>query len=351
LAVFDFRSKNPPPVYQGRAYQRRLIYMVVGLAMVLYLMWQARDARNWRWFELLSRPRVAEVDTTVPLAAPGQDSSNPKELPEAVLVPAKRQAPKPDRSKPLAERVRGDLLRKVSDQVADFDPQEADAFLHLLEILREAEPQEIRAARPEEVTHLQLWGQSSAYRGKLVSMTGAVRLVRPRTLPANDYGVSEYYEVWMHPDGSSNPVVICALELPPEFPREGKLDEPATVRGFYYRRWWYMAGDKDKPETVKARRAPMLLARGIDWNPRQQADLRTSSARWDWVSWAIGGVVVAVILGVMLARRLSRESPPDYIRARMKGDDVNVASGDAGKRDVHADLRNLSQTDETSGSA
>ncbi len=341
--MYDFRSKTPPPVYHGRAYQRRLIYLVGGLVLVLYAMWHAKDPRHWKWFEFFTQPRTAEVDTTAPAAPPGHD------VPDPMVSIGKRKAEKPDASKPLPERVRPELLKNVVDSVAGLDPKELDAFFHLFEVLRETDPEALRAAKAEPVTHLQLWEQSAAYRGKLVSMTGSIRRALPRTFPANDHGLSKYHEVWMLPDGASNPVVIYTLALPAEFPQGAELDEPASVTGFYYRRWWYMAGDESKPETLKGRLAPMLLARGIDWSPQPPvADLRAGSTSFETLCWAAAGVVV-MALGVVFMRRYSRERPlPDYIRARMKQHDLDDVPGDTGKRDIHSDLEKLSQADDES---
>jgi hypothetical protein len=344
FAVYDFRSKTPPPVYHGRGYQRRLLYLIGGLVLVGYGMWHARDPRNWKWFEALTQPRVAEIDTT----APPPPADPPGQGDEPLIAVERRRADKPDASKPLPERVQAELLKSVVDNVAGLDTKELDAHLHLLEVLREADPAAIRAAAAEPVTHLQLWEQSAAYRGKLVSVGGRVRRVSARSFPANDYGLTSYYEVWMYPDGSTNPVVIRTLELPAEFPQRAKLDEPCTVKGFYYRKWWYMAGDEERPETVKGRLAPMLLARGLDWSPQPTAvDLAVPPTSWEMLGWVAVAAMAVIVVGVLLLRRYTRQPTPDYIRARMKqGDLSNIP--DAGNRDIGAELNRLSQADRES---
>ncbi len=346
--MYDFRSKTRPAAHPSRFHQRRLIYLVGGLALVLYAMWQAKDPKNWRWVETLTQPRVVDVDTAAPARPPGTKPQD-DDLPGPMIVPDRRQTEKPDASKPLAERVNKELLRNVIDNVVGQDPRETDALYHLMEILAGAEPDAIRAAGAEPVTHLQLWEQSDAYRGKLVSMRGEIRLVRPRTLSRNDYGLSTYYEVWMQPAGTSNPVMIWALELPADFPIGGdELNEPATVIGFYYRRWGYTAGDAKRPETVKDRVAPMILARGVDWSPRATADGRAGSGQFEMIWW-IGAIVVTVaVVGMLLMRRYSRGQPPDYIQPRLKQGDLTDVPGDAGPRDAAAELRRLSQADEPS---
>ncbi len=346
--MYDFRSKRRPTADQARGHQRRLIYLIGGLGLVLYAMWHAKDPRNWRWFQQLTQPRAVDVDTTAPADPPGPGLPADG-LSGPIVVPDKRQTEKPDTSKPLAQRVRGELLSNVVDNVAGLDPRETDALYHLLEILAGAEPDAIRAAGAEPVTHLQLWEQSAAYRGKLVSMQGEIKLVMPRTFPENDYGLTTYYEVWMRPEGTTNPVVIWTLELPADFPVGDKLEEPASVTAFYYRRWWYMAGDKKRPQTLKDRLAPMLVARGVDWSPRPPpSDLRAESARFELLWWIGAGIVAAIALGMLFIRRYSRAQPADYLRARVRPDDLSDIPGDGGQRDVAAELRALGAADDLS---
>jgi hypothetical protein len=137
--------------------------------------------------------------------------------------------------------------------------------------------------------------------------------------------------------------VVYALELPAEFPQGSQLDEPASIKGFFYRRWWYMAGDAKKPETHRGRLAPMLLARGIEWTPRPPPiNLRARYTGIELFCWVAGGAIVALAIGVVLMRRYTRDDAlPEYIRIRMKREEVGEISGDMGRPDIQADLEEL----------
>jgi hypothetical protein len=166
-------------------------------------------------------------------------------------------------------------------------PEERDVFLHLLGVLKRAEPGQLQRASIGRITYAQLRRQPNQYRGKLVTVQGTVRRVIKAQPPHNQQGIDRYYQLWIEPaDAPSWPMVVVCLELPPEFPSGAGVAEEVAVTGFFFKRWAYQAQDQ-------LRTVPTLLARTVGWE--KPATPVPPQPPLPWTSLLIGGSGILVI--------------------------------------------------------
>jgi len=193
-------------------------------------------------------------------------------------------------SVPLPPELRVDPaeLDVIRDNTLDR-PEEHAVFLHLMEILRRASPEQLQRASLGRITYAQLQRQPNQYRGKLVTIRGTVRRVVAAHAPKNDRGIDRYYQLWIQPaDAPSWPMVAECLELPRGFPAGPDVSEDAQLTGFFFKRWAYIA--QDQPRT-----APTLLARTIEWEKPAPTPSAPSPANWNSALIALAGVIAVAV--------------------------------------------------------
>jgi hypothetical protein len=287
--VLDFSAKRSKrtPNYLGRREQWRLLFLVLSLGLVMLLIGQAGRAERWQWL-WAAGGNVARDDGAV--------------MPRAAKAPARPGGPEL-----LFPGVRAELLRDVRDDTP-FRSDEADAFYHLLGILADTPAEAIDQASTGHVTRSQLFAQPREYRGDLVSIRGVLRRGSRLQAAANDYGIGEFFQLWIQPADEADPMVAWCLEPPRGLagrmrPNEtADFDEPIELSGFFYKRWAYLAGDG-------IRTAPLILARNVHWEPppaarpaEPAADMGISSA----VLLAFGLSLAVVLLIVARTPRRAR---------------------------------------------
>ncbi len=276
---------------------------------------RARDPAIWRWFDLLLSPPPGNIgntsiDNRLETVAPTETS------PDSFLAkkpsfpagenrePGKKNDPSPSLS----------LSPEDFDAVRDDTPSTRDeqaCSLRLLDILNRTDPQTLSKASLGPVTYAQLFRQPNQYRGRLVTVSGVVRRANRVELFKNDYGIKEYYQVWLWPsDNPSAPIVVYCLHLPAGFPTGMEFAEQAELTGFFFKRWAYQAEDA-------IRTAPTLLAQTLQW--RKRPVMTPAPAE----TWAIPLVVGLAALFALLAvcyvylrtrptRPALPDRPPDF---------------------------------------
>ncbi len=209
------------------------------------------------------------------------------------------------------------FLESIRDNTV-FRGAEKDAWFRMLEQLDRREPSDLQRASTGYVGFLQLYKQPEAYRGKLVTIKGSVRMGYYRTAPDNLYGIPGYYVFWVKPVGSKSPIVVYSLEIPSGFPdvakleRDGerpRLDEDVEFTGFFFKRWAYRAQDD-------TRLAPLVLAKTPRWERPPGAAADRPPSAWFWFA-VFGG---AAGFGFGLAAVffwLTRRSPVSEMPARL----------------------------------
>ncbi|HUG92872.1 MAG TPA: hypothetical protein VML55_18670 [Planctomycetaceae bacterium] len=144
------------------------------------------------------------------------------------------------------------------------------------------------------------------YTGRLVRLAGTIRKhVAYPADPENEHGVTWLHEVWLYPDDSgSNPAVVVCTSVPHGLPAGENLLERAAVTGYFYKLWAYPAKDTNRV-------APMILARQVEWQPRDAA----SAPWWMYVAgWSIGGLAAVVIVWTAWRQSRSRRPPIRHLR-------------------------------------
>ncbi|MBN1395269.1 MAG: hypothetical protein JW959_09615 [Pirellulales bacterium] len=260
MAVLDFRSaakRRKKPYFTGR---RWLFWLILLMGATVIIADKAREPGAWRWLDWLvgcsDKPPAGYIDNRLSAVSRGNFS-------EDSFIIAK---PESSEKRLAADNgyftgVDPALLDSVRDDTFDSRDDRAPA-LALLNVLNTTEEQELRASSTGRITYAQLFNQPAYYRGRLVTVAGVVRRVKPFELPKNKYGVHRYNRAWLFPiDNPRSPVIIYCLQLPDGFPVGTAISEQAEVVGFFFKKEAYMAQDT-------LRTAPMILAKTLQWEKR-----------------------------------------------------------------------------------
>ncbi len=214
--------------------QRRLLLLVLSLGLVAVLAGEARKPQHWHWL-------------TAPDGATANASTG------SVAAEGGRQP-----SEQYFDGVQPRLFEAIRDNTT-YRHAEREAWFHLLDILKRTDEATLRQESIGRVSFAQLFAQSDAYRGQLVSVRGTVRRAHRLSAPENDCGVAGYFRTWIQPaDHRASPIVAYCLSLPEGFPIGMDILAEAEITGFYFKRWAYKAQDG-------LRTAPALLARTVHW--------------------------------------------------------------------------------------
>jgi hypothetical protein len=212
------------------------------------------------------------------------------------------------------------FLDSVRDNTV-FSMAEKDAWFRLFEQLKRRDLADLRRASTGYVGFLQLYKQPAEYRGKLVTVSGAVRTGYYCEAPKNLYGIDGYYVFWLKPPQAKSPIVVYCLEIPAGFPdvakleKEGerpRLDEKAEFTGFFFKRWAYRAQDD-------TRLAPLILAKCPRWERPLETSTAASQPPSAWFWTALFGGTGAFGIGVALVFYwLTRRAPPVALPLHME---------------------------------
>ena len=278
----------------SRREQHRLLFLVLGLGLIVILMFEARDARNWLWLTLLDGGNDPKAVGFLPA-----DKENADQGEEPALAAG------------LFPGVDAKLLQQITDN-SRFRDEENPAWFNLFGVLKRTDQSKLRQASIGRVSWLQLNEQSDEYRGELVTVRGTIRRANQVGCVKNDEGIEGYERVWIWPDDKPDqPIVAYCLQLPQGFPTGMELAERAQVTGFYFKRWLYLG--KNDLQT-----APVLLAKTIAWQkkpPKAEDDIpAVFSSIYFLIAAAaiISLLAVAYILFCTRGRpRKEEREPPD----------------------------------------
>ncbi|NOX53688.1 MAG: hypothetical protein GXP27_04485 [Planctomycetes bacterium] len=176
------------------------------------------------------------------------------------------------------------------------------------------------------------------YFGKLVTLSGHVRLLREIPAGQNPYGIQTLYEAWLYtPDSQSNPACIVCTEVPAGMLKafrqsRSHLLDGVTVTGYFFKMMVYRA--QDAP-----RFAPLILARRLEWHPpapRKQRAFAISSWLVLAVVVVVGGLIVAGLV-ISDRRHRRRRTWPAEVEELWLGDegtDTLETDGTSGPNEV-----------------
>jgi len=300
--VLDFHRGSQARNFLSRREQWRLLLLVLTLGLVVVLTLEARNPEHYRWL-------LAE--------GPGEEDGSAGTRPVDTLVrgePAVEEIPGTFRSAgPVDEEeeessryfpgVRPSRLKSISDN-KPLGLSEWDAWLHLFDVLNKTSETTLQQASTGRAGFVQLFEQSSEYRGELVTVEGIIRRAHPAKTPKNDHGLEDYYQTWLWPnDHPNDPIVVWCLHLPDGFPIGMEMAEEAEATGFFFKRWAYKAADGNM------RRAPMLLARTVHWRKRSEASSSVPEGPLPLVLMIAGAAAFGALTAVYVYRRTRRRGP------------------------------------------
>ncbi len=228
------RARN----FLSRREQWRLLLLFVPLALVIVLIGRLRD------------PNFANrVNQVFAQASP--PASQETEPPRSYAAPP----PSPG----LFAGVDPAWLKTITDNTY-FRNFEKDTWFRLFGLLQRSSADELNAAHGIEASYVQLVDQPNFYRGKLVTVHGYLRQITEQTPAANDLGIKSYYRIVMQPtDGSSWPIFIYCLDLPPNLSLQNKPSEGyLKASGLFFKNLSY--DWKDGLGT-----APVIVAKGVEY--------------------------------------------------------------------------------------
>jgi hypothetical protein len=197
----------------------------------------------------------------------------------------------------------------IQDDTIIFRPAERAIWFYELARVHDADPRQLRKSSLGRVAYLQLHKQPADYRGKVVTVSGTVRLAQRVPAPPNYLGVKEYCVYWIHPSGGpDSPIIVYALNTPPGFPSignrdadpsAGKLREDVGVTGVFFKRWAYAA----RGGTFTA---PLLIANVPDWQPQPAVAAKPPMNALELAAAALAALLIAVCIAAVLWKRSSR---------------------------------------------
>ncbi len=256
-------TNKPPPNYSSRPMQYRLMMLVGMLMAVILIMFEAAKPSNWEWmwkFEKTSGGAQAESTANAMASGPIDNRLNTRE-------PATPGVPDSFRSEIASDSefafgavsiddLRPEMFSGIEDDTF-FRAEENAAWFMLLDILRQTSIAELQDRSIGEVAFAQLFHQTNDLRGKLVTVTGAIR--RAHRVPAakNELGIKSYWQCWVRPtDGSNSPIVLYTLDLPENVGEGMDIRQSASFTGFCFKRWAYNSASGPRV-------APILLAKNV----------------------------------------------------------------------------------------
>jgi hypothetical protein len=313
--MLDFRRRSRRAVvHAGVPVERRLLSMLIGLALVVMLIASAGNPANWNWFAPQNNPadqpqrllRPAE-NVVVALAdengGVNHDAKAGDERPTTAADAASRPSESDENRFP---GVRADYLATIRDDTV-FRSEESLAWFHLFSVLESTPQEELVHASEGPAGYLQLNEQPNEYRGPLITISGTVRAAKLVAAPKNAFDVKQYYQLWLQPDRATDElIVLYCLELPADFPLGETLDEACTATGFFYKRWAYASQGGITT-------APLVMAKTLAWQPKPAAPPVVEQPLEESVLTAaiVAGALAMIALAFMIWRvRGARGNPP-----------------------------------------
>jgi hypothetical protein len=257
-----FQRHETPPPYLNRRDQFRLLALVALAGLVMVAIDLAANPQNWNWLfnpggaggrNAAHAPVLDEVDFRV-------KESDHEPLPPGVflaeaetdadVVPEAGAAPVANRTALPAE-----LFENVEDNRLGPLRREQPAIDHIVARLRELSQAELEAAARDDVAFTVLMLHSDDYRGKLLTIDGALWDLRLLQAGDPDDPRDNVYEGWvLTADSGNNPYRVLVTELPPGLQPGKQLDVKVQATGYFFKLYGYAAQSGQHV-------APMLIAK------------------------------------------------------------------------------------------
>ncbi len=303
-----------PRNYFSRREQYRLLSLVFMLLLVTLLMFEAAKPKNWQWmWQLGSVPandslaEDSDIDALLP-------SGHGERLPADVFISPPRVPDDATDSNLLQSRTLPRIAALDLSQVRDdtvFRAQESEAWYGILGALADSDAKLLDTHSVGQVGFTQLFRQAEEYRGQVVNIRGVLRRAFSLRSGTNEEGIVSYWQCWLQPDGSQNPVVVYLLELPHEFPDGMSLNERVDITGVFFKRWAYAAKEG-------TRTAPLVLANQLQWTKTPVAAVKKPPQPSQMFAVAAAALLAALfVTWIVYARTKPKRRPPDV---HLRGD-------------------------------
>ena len=273
-----WRASRPAP----HSVTPRLISMIVMLGIVLLVMWQARDPKNWRWLEILANEAPAASGTEQVAVAKESATTQPPTKPEAAAEPFEID--------PLEVATAEEEYLAISDGTTALRREEMSAYWRMFGWVQQQSLAQLQRGARSKVVFNDFVQSPDQQRGKLFALELNVRRVLAYDAPENPAGIKTVYEVWGWTNESRAwPYVIVTAQLPPGMPVGATVQEEASFAGYFFKVQGYHAGGagpKDKPLI-----APLMIGR----LSHRGAPAPAAPAEIAWSPWIVGLVLVGAV--------------------------------------------------------
>ena len=157
----------------------------------------------------------------------------------------------------------------------------------------------------KDVTYSHLFEEPERYRGVVVPVVGRLLRVNRYAPPyeAAEGGVNDLYEAWVFSEMlGANPTCIVFTEWPENLSRDllgvPKIDSyiKISLDGYFFKKLRYKSNDRRGSE----REAPLVIGHALVVMGHTRAGSSSQTSGWiQTLVWGFGGVVLALILGVV----------------------------------------------------
>jgi hypothetical protein len=274
--------------------------LLVGIALIV--LDRMRQPGALSWLDVLTAPSDVGTKEAIDnrIAA-----ASPREPADSFVIPKTQPAEKTDKPAPARQffsGVKPEWFTVIRDNTPSSQAEQT-CTLPLLDILQKTDLDKLCKASLGRITYAQLFRQPGEYRGQLVTVLGTIRAAHRVELPKNQYGIQEYYQVWLYPiDNRFQPIVVYCLGLPKAFPTGDTIAEQGELTGFFLKRWAYSAKND-----IYA--APTLLAKTLQWQRRPIAR-QAEPVDLGWTAFAIAVAAVLAMLTAWLIYVRTRPTRP-----------------------------------------
>ena len=278
----------------------RIVLLIACLGLVVAAMRQIQKPETVERLDQLFGD--TEQDTVV-LVDQSQDG-----LQDTVRLgpPAKEEQAEPQHDEteppPRSAEDRPGGLEYVKDNTP-FRSVEGEAWFGLFARLQQMSLTQLLQESLGQASYAQLLRQPEEYRARVVSLSGTVLREEEQEAPANDLGITTYHRLWLRPQGGGQwPLVVYCLDVPEQFPRGDGLRIAASVTGYFFKNWSYAYDDGLGV-------APVVLAKGVQWQQGRVPSIRSSVSSRFWRYAAIVAVVIAMAVTWFVDRKTLRRTP------------------------------------------
>jgi hypothetical protein len=325
-------------VHRGFSMPRALPSMLLMMAIVGMLMYNARNPNMWRFFaqgkedppegqrvvggaaadktgaaKTATRPNEGKT-ALVPADGKGDSQPPPQAQPDG-KTPAPEKTPLaptgPTDEDPDEQDFMSEAAQAINDGSIETTEQEMAAYKHVLDWVRNQPAELLQQRAQKDVVYDRFIRKPDEMRFKLVELDMTVYQLIPVDPVPGLEGMSLYELRGFTVEGGSLLYMAVILDPPEGMPTGSDVREKARLVGYFFKTQGYYARESppgvgvkgDKKGRGRPLKAPMFIGRVI-WEPGASATKEPSVPVWLWATLAVvvivacgGGVLIATILG------------------------------------------------------